>query len=225
MASVISKSVPGPLLSDQDYPTSDGQPMGETDLHRSVILDTIETLKAHFAGQLVYITGNLLLFYEEGNRRRHVAPDCMVVRGLEQRDRKNFLLWKEGRAPSVVIEITSASTRDEDLEDKMRIYREEIGVAEYFLFDPWQEYLSPRLQGYRLTSGQYVAIAPVAGRLASAELGLELEAAGSQLRFHNPATGKWLPTPKEAIQQVEADNLRLLREVEELQRRLAGGNG
>ena len=219
MASVISKPALGPPLSDHDYPTSDGQPMGETDLHRGVMLDTIETLKAWFAGQLVYVTGNLLLFYEEGNRRRHVSPDCMVVKGLEQRDRKNYLLWKESR-PSVVIEITSASTRDEDLEDKMRIYREEICVAEYFLFDPWQEYLTPRLQGHRLTGRQYVPIAPVAGRLPSAELGLELEAAGTQLRFHNPATGKWLPTPKEALAEAEADNLRLRQRLEELERKL-----
>jgi Uma2 family endonuclease len=224
MASIISKSAPG-SLSNQDYPTSDGQPMGETDLHRSVMLDTIETLKAYFAGQLVYVTGNLLLFHEEGNRRRHVSPDCMVVKGLEQRDRKNFLLWKEGRAPGVVIEITSASTRDEDVEDKMRIYREDIGVAEYFLFDPWQEYLTPQLQGHRLTGGQYVPIEPVAGRLPSIELGLELEAAGAQLRFHNPATGKWLPTPSEALQQSESDNVRLRRQIEELQRKLQNGSG
>ncbi|HUE74857.1 MAG TPA: Uma2 family endonuclease [Pirellulaceae bacterium] len=223
MASIISKSAPG-SLSEQDYPTSDGQPMGETDLHRSVMLDTIETLKAYFAGKLVYVTGNLLLFYEEGNRRRHVSPDCMVVKGLEQRDRKNFLLWKEGSAPSIVIEITSASTRDEDLEDKMRIYRDEICVAEYFLFDPWQEYLTPQLQGHRLTGGLYVPIEPVAGRLPSMELGLELEAAGAQLRFFNAASSQWLPTPKEALEQAEADNLRLRQKVEELERKLNRGN-
>lgn len=69
-----------------DYPTSDGRPLGETDLHRSVMFDTINTLIDHFAGQPVYVTGNLLLFYEEGNRRKHVSPDCMVVRGAEEAD-------------------------------------------------------------------------------------------------------------------------------------------
>ena len=94
--------------------------------------------------------GNILLYYRPGNKRRHVSPDVMVVRGLEQRDRENYLLWEEGRAPNVVIEVTSQSTRDEDLEDKLEIYRDEIGVAEYFLFDPRSEYLNPALQGHRL---------------------------------------------------------------------------
>ena len=159
---------PNPLttktpLGELDYPTSDGKPMGETDLHRSVMVAAIETLKMHYAGQLVYVSGNILVYYRPGNKRRHVSPDVMVVRGLEQRDRENYLLWDEGRAPNVVIEVTSESTRDEDLEDKLEIYRDEIGVAEYFLFDPRSEYLNPALQGHRLRRGRYVPILPVGG--------------------------------------------------------------
>lgn len=235
----------GPPFGDQDYPTRDGRPMGETDLHRNVMFDTIETLKAHFAGQLVYVTGNLLLFYEQGNRRRHVSPDCFVVKGLEQRDRLNYLLWQEGRSPSVVIEITSASTRREDMEDKMELYRGKIGVAEYFLFDPWQEYLTPSLQGYRLDQGKYVPIAAVGGRLTSLELALELEADDARLRFFDPGTGRWVPTwqercaaaeqharqAEESLRQAEKSalhaeevNSRLRREIEELRRKLESGN-
>ena len=176
--------------------------MGETDLHRSVMVAAIETLKLHYAGQLVYVTGNLLLYYRPGNKRRHVSPDVMVVRGLEQRDRQNYLLWQEGRAPNVVIEVTSQSTRDEDLEDKLEIYRDDIGVTEYFLFDPWSEYLNPALQGYRLNRGRYEPLVPVAGRLASLELGLQLEADGSRLRFYDPAGPRWLPTPQESRLEV-----------------------
>ena len=66
-----------------DYPTSDGKPMAETDLHRQDMVDVIETLQDFFAGDpQVYVTGNLLLLYEEGNRRKHVAPDVFVVRGV-----------------------------------------------------------------------------------------------------------------------------------------------
>jgi Uma2 family endonuclease len=231
MSSVISPSIPVPPLGDQDYPTSDGRPMGETDLHRNVMFDTIETLKAHFAGQLVYVTGNLLLFYEEGNRRRHVSPDCFVVKGLEQRDRLNYLLWQEGRSPNVVIEITSASTRREDTEFKMGLYRDKIGVAEYFLFDPWQEYLTPSLQGYRLHNGQYVPLSLIAGRMPSEQLNLHLEAIGTQLRFFDPMTSKWVPTWKElyttaeeVARQAEEVNSQLRRELEELRRKIEGGN-
>ena len=172
--------------------------MAETDVHRNVMVVTIETLKMHFAGQQVYVSGNILLYYRPGNKRRHVSPDVLVVRGLEPSDRDNYLLWKEGRAPNVVIEVTSQSTRDEDLEDKLEIYRDEIQVAEYFLFDPRSEYLAPALQGYRLSRGRYEPIVPIGSRLPSVELGLQLESDGSRLRFYDPASQRRLPTPQEA---------------------------
>ena len=178
--------------------------MAESDLHRSVMFAAIETLKMHYTGQLVYVSGNILLYYRPGNKRRHVSPDVMVVWGLEQRDRQNYLLWEEGRPPNLVIEVTSESTRDEDLEDKLAIYRDEIGVAEYFLFDPQAEYLNPVLQGHRLSRGRYTPIVPVAGRLPSKEVGLHLEADGSRLRFYDPAGKRWLPTPQEALEQKDA---------------------
>ena len=62
-----------------DYPTSDGKPMGETDLHRQDMVDVIDTLSDRYAAQTdVYVTGNLLLFYEEGNRRKHISPDVFM---------------------------------------------------------------------------------------------------------------------------------------------------
>ena len=195
IATAFTTHTPTPEI---DYPTSDGKPMGETDLHRSVMVVTIETLKMHFAGQPVYVSGNILLYYRPGNKCRHVSPDVLVTRGLEPRDRECYLLWEEGRAPNVVIEVTSQSTRDEDLEDKLEIYRDEIQVAEYFLFDPRSEYLDPALQGYRLSRGRYEPIEPAGGRLPSVELGLQLESEGSRLRFYDRAAQRWLPTPQEA---------------------------
>lgn len=187
------------------YPTSDGRPMGETDLHRNIMMAAIETLERYYAGQRVYVSGNILLFYRPGNRRRHVSPDVLVVKGLEHRERDNYLLWEEGLPPNVVIEVTSKSTRDEDLEDKFEIYRDEVQVAEYFLFDPRREYLAPALQGYRLTAGQYVRIEAEAGRLPSRELALSLEDHEGRLRFYDPLRGGWLPTPEEACEAAEAE--------------------
>ena len=66
-----------------------------------------------------------------------------------------------------MIEVTSPSTRKEDLVHKRRIYQDEIKVAEYFLFDPRSEYLNPSLQGHRLSGGRYEPILPVSGRLPS----------------------------------------------------------
>ena len=187
-----------PLNAEIDYPTSDGRPMGETDLHRSIMFDAIESLKQHYAGQQVYVSGNILLFYEKGNRRRHISPDVLVVKGLEQRDRKNYLLWEEGRPPQMVIEVTSESTREEDVRDKFAIYRDKVQIREYFLFDPRGEYLQPALQGYRLVGGQYERIEPVSGRLPCRELGLHLEEHENHLRFFDPANDRWIPTLQES---------------------------
>jgi len=198
ISSLVTTNTP---LPDIDYPTSDGRPMAESDLHRDVMVAAIDTLQLHYTGQRVYVSGNILLFYRPGDKRRHVSPDVLVVLGLEPRSRDNYLLWEEGRAPNVVIEVTSPSTRKEDLQDKLEIYRDEIGVAEYFLFDPRSEYLNPVLQGHRLRPGRYVPIAPVAGRLPSQELGLHLEPDGSQLRFYDPVAERWLPT---RLQQKDA---------------------
>jgi len=178
--------------------------MGETDLHREVMFSVIESLKMHYAGQRTYVSGNILLFYRPGDRRRHISPDVLVVKDLEHRPRENYLLWKEGRPPNVVIEVTSRTTRREDLKKKFELYRDEIRVAEYFLFDPLGDYLQPRLQGFRLREGQYEPIDPVDGRLPSLELGLSFECYGDQLRIFDPQRGRWLPTHLEVFVEAQA---------------------
>jgi Uma2 family endonuclease len=206
------------------YPTSDGRPMAETDLHRDLMLDLIETLKEWFAPDpQTYVSGNILLFYEEGNKRKHVSPDVLVVRGIPKHRRDNYLVWEEGKAPDLAIELTSASTRTEDTRGKSDLYRTVLKVPEYFLFDPRAEYLNPPFQGYRLSRGRYVSIKSVAGRLPSAVIGLHLERDGNQLRLWDPAAGRRVPTPAEARRATDAENARLRREIEELKRKQQGG--
>jgi Uma2 family endonuclease len=181
-----------------DYPTSDGRPMAETDIHRILLMETIQTLEAYFAADpMTYVSGNILLFYEEGNRRMHVSPDTLVTKGIEKKTRLYYLLWEEGKPPDVAIEITSKTTKKEDLQRKFDLYRDVIKVPEYFLFDSSEDYLTPSLQGYHLVDGEYVPIAPVEGRLPSNELGLSLERVGEKLRFWNPQTSTRLLTPRE----------------------------
>jgi Uma2 family endonuclease len=195
-----------------DYPTTDGKPMAETDWHRNLMVALIETLKVFYAAKKrVYVSGNLLVFYEPGNKRKHVSPDVFVVKGVRKHDRPNYLVWQEGKAPNLVIELTSSTTRKEDLNSKYKLYQNVLKVKEYFLFDPREDYLDPPQQGYRLRKGVYQPIRAVRGRLPSQVLGLHLERSGEELRLFDPATGQWLPTPAEqkglerqARQQAEA---------------------
>jgi Uma2 family endonuclease len=218
MASVASESA--------SYPTSDGRPMAETDLLRDLMVALIKTLQARYAAdRMVYISGNLLLFYVPGNKRKHVAPDVFVVLGVAKRQRDNYLVWEEGKGPDFVLELTSSSTRREDTAKKFELYRDVLKVREYFLFNPKGDYLKPQLQGYRLDEGEYVPVEPVQGRLPSDVVGLHLEQYGSDLKLYDPATRQWLLAPEEkfaeetlARQRAEAEVERLRRELEALRR-------
>src|SRR6266498_4121500 len=197
-----------PRLMKNGYPTTDGKPMAETDTHRDLMTILIEILKAFYQAQpRVYVSGNLLIFYEAGNKRRHVSPDVFVVKGVPKGDRLNYLVWEEGKGPDIVIELTSSSTRREDVKKKFDLYQNTLKVKEYFLFDPLGDYLDPPLRGYRLRKGVYQPIRQVNGRLPSQVLGLHLERDGKQLRLYDPSTEQWLPTLEEDRQAREQDRL------------------
>jgi Uma2 family endonuclease len=187
------------------YPSGDGKPMAETELHLLDMIDTILLLRDYFAARPnVYVGGNLLLYYEEGNPRKHVAPDVLVALDVpKEPPRENYLVWKEGKVPDWVVEITSKSTQREDKMKKFGIYRDILRVSEYFLFDPTEDYLDPPLQGYRLVGGDYVPIEPIAGRLPSQILGLHLERDGAKLRLFDPTTGRHLLTRLEGREAAE----------------------
>jgi hypothetical protein len=133
--------------------------MAESDLHREIMFYIIHLLQRFFRGQQVYVSGNLLIYYEQGNRYKSFAPDCFVVRGVAPRKRRIYKLWEEGQAPQVVFEVTSSSTRADDLGKKMRLYAR-LGVQEYYLYDPTADYLKPPLAAYTLVDGQFVPMTP-----------------------------------------------------------------
>ena len=182
-----------------EYPESDGRPVGETPEHRDNLLHLVEMLRVWLAGDdMAYVSGNVFLYYVPGNRLRHLSPDVFVVRGIPKApERRRYLVWEERKAPDVVIELTSPSTYEEDLDDKFAIYRDILRVQEYFLFDPLDECLEPRLQGFRLRNGVYAPIRRVKGRLPSKVLGLHLEYDDWELRLFDPVSRKRLPTPEE----------------------------
>ena len=188
-------------VSQVHYPESDGKPMGETDEHRREMIRQLELLEDYYQGQRVYVSGDLLLYYEQGNPRKFVVPDVFVVKGIAPKTRRTYKTWVEGRSPDVVIETTSRKTRRKDTVDKPHIYAA-LRVKEYFVFDPDQEYLDPPLQGYRLAGDAYERIEPdEAGCLASQELVLKLVVDEGSLRFYRPDTGERLPTRAERAER------------------------
>ena len=209
-----------------EYPTSDGQPMAETTLHRKVMTDLIDGLEHRFRDATdVWVGGNLFLYYERGNPRAVVAPDVLLVKGVPKWDRPIYKLWEEGVPPCLVVEVTSDKTRHEDLSDKYKKGKFlRLGVEEYFLFDPYGDYLEPRLQGYRLERGRYVPMAlEPHGSLSSRTTGLRLEPEGLKLRLVDPATGeryRWREETEQALQAERAARLAAEEELTRLRREL-----
>jgi hypothetical protein len=101
--------------------------------------------------------------------------------------------------PDVVFEVTSRSSRTEDLESKPQVYAR-IGVKEYFLYDPTSEYLDAPLQGFRLDEeGKYFRIEPTSdGSLRCESLGLVLRLVDENLLMYDGQTGALLRTAAEA---------------------------
>ena len=226
------RDAPLPLATREpaDYPTSDSRPVGETTVHFRATVYVCETLSLEYEDRPdVLVCADLLVHYERGNRRRHLSPDVFVAFGTPKAPpRDHYLLWEEP-VPAFVLEVTSASTRDEDLGIKRRLYAR-WGVREYFLFDPKGEYLAPALQGFRLpengAGGRYERLPEThlpngAPGLWSRTLGLFFAREGRELRLYAP-DGRPLPTRAEeraarlaaedqaAQAKVEIDQLRAL---------------
>lgn len=203
-----------------EYPESDGQPMAESDLHQEEMIYLKQALRNHFRDVPdVYVASNMFLYFKQGDPRSVVAPDLFVIKGVSKERRKKYLLWEEeGRVPCFVVEVTSASTRREDLLTKKACY-ERLGVEEYFLLDPLGEYLESRLVGYRLGQGRYLPIEPGEdGSLESRTTGVLLLLEGTQLRMIDAATGRPLRRPEEWVAAQEAEEARRQAAEEEVAR-------
>lgn len=197
-------------VAEIEYPESDGRPMGETDLHRDWVVRLIDLLQHRYRSRQVYVSGDLLVYYEQGRTDRFVVPDVFVVTNCAPGRRRTYKTWEEGKPPEVVIEVTSRSTKREDTKTKPQRY-EQIGVLEYFLYDPTGDYLEERLAGFRLIDSRHQPIVAEAdGSLECRHLGIRLRVVDGALVLRDLQTGQHLQTAFE-----EADEK---RESAELQR-------
>jgi Uma2 family endonuclease len=197
-----------PLPSEDDlYPTRDGQPMAESELHGDEMTELKLMLRRHFAhvADRTYVGCNLFVYYEQGNPRAVFSPDVFVVLGAPQRQRDTYMLWKDGPAPTWVIEVTSKSTCVEDRGNKKAIC-EMLGVAEYFLYDPRAEYLDPPLQGFRLVGRAYRPI-PLddRGEIPAETLGLSFFLKDGLIAVRDRQTGNVLLRVDEERERITAD--------------------
>ncbi|GBF78961.1 Uma2 family endonuclease [Aphanothece sacrum] len=192
------------------YASSDGEPMAETYLHLYAILTTLEVLKQYLVGQPATVLANQFLYYSQGFPKMRVAPDVMVIFDVEPGGRDNYKIWEEGKVPQVIFEMTSPGTKNQDLEFKKGIY-EQLGVTEYWLFDPKGEWISEKLRGYRLRNDSYELIEDH----RSQPLKLRLAVEGELIGFYREDTQEKLLIPDELAIALQQTQTQLRREIEE----------
>ena len=199
------------------YPEEDGEPMAVTDLHRLILIRTLQVLDEHFRKDPgAYISGDILIYYVEGDPRKSVSPDVLVAFGLGKKRRRNYLVWVEDKVPDFVMEFSSKNTYRNDLGHKMELYAA-LGIRDYFLCDIEGLYLPSPLMGWTLVDGMYVPIsAGVDGGLHSVALNLDFHiddletelytsavnsgfpADVAGLGIYDPVGDTWLQTPAES---------------------------
>ena len=176
--------------------------MGEIELHILLMTELLQTLRVHFQNDPeIYVVGDTLVYYEEGNPKKFVVPDVYIVKGAAKKTRRVYKIWEEHLPPTVVFEIASESTWQKDVTTKRHLY-EKLGVAEYYVFDPEYRYLPQPLMAYHLEFGELTKIAVRENRVFSPALGLEIVDTRETLRLLDPKTKEFLPTARELSEKV-----------------------
>jgi Uma2 family endonuclease len=182
------------------YPSSDGEPLAETSVHVDAIINAVVVLRQYLAQQQAIVLADQFLYYAQGFPRLRVAPDIMVIFDVPPGPRDNYKTWEEGSVPAVIFEMTSEGTRNQDQDDKKKLY-EQLEVKEYWLFDPKGEWIAEQLRGYRFNGEQYVLITD--GRSEPLKLRLQLE--DTLIGFYREDTGEKLLVPDELVAALSAE--------------------
>ena len=208
MASTYTKGTSIPYVPTDAanfYPETDGKPMAASDYHRRLLIWTLQALEAHFAqNPEVYISGDIMMYYREGDPRKAISPDVLVCFGINPKLRRTYRIWEEGKAPDFVMEFSSKSTYDKDLGEKMDVYAS-LGIQDYFLYDAEGLYLPSPLMGFTLVDGVYVAIPPgERGGFRASVLDLDFHLRDGEIAIYDPVAGKWVQTRAERTETAEA---------------------
>lgn len=210
--------------TQDELPCDDGVPM-ETQRHKfqmDLLIDQlIPWLEQREDG---YVGGNMFVYFSlaQVKNQDFKGPDVFAVLDVPKKERKSWVVWEEGKAPDVVIELLSDSTAQRDKTEKKLIYQNQVRVPEYFWFDPF----NPNdWAGFTLINGIYEPIiADEQGRLPSQQLGLKLVKWSGVYKTVETLWLRWatldgkiLPTPDE-LSAIKAQEAQL--QAEEAQRQL-----
>ncbi len=216
-------SVPKPLPTMYDLPSENPEEPGVPDQFHDFQADLLsESYHLNdYSAEQILTAADLNLYFDSKNPQWYKRPDWYAVVGVPnlyhgQDLRSSYVVWDEGVAPFIVVELLSPSTEAEDLgrtkensgepPPKWKVYEQILKIPYYILFDKRTD----KLQGFRLINGKYQPLDLVKERLWIPELkvglglwqGIYQGSKRQWLRWYD-ATGHWIPTPLEHEQQAK----------------------
>ena len=142
------------LPTQDQLKSDDGIPM-ETQRHKMQMDLLIHSLYPWLEKQdNAYIGGNMFIYYSAAQLKNEdfKGPDFFAVLDVPKVERKSWVVWEEGKAPDVVIELLSDSTANYDKTDKKEVYQNQMRVPEYFWYHPFHP---EDFAGFRLNGRSY----------------------------------------------------------------------
>ncbi|RCJ28770.1 hypothetical protein A6769_36380 [Nostoc punctiforme NIES-2108] len=173
----------------------------------------------NYPAEEVFVASDLNLYYDLRHTLWYKRPDWFAAVGVsrlyeQQNLRLSYVIWQEGVAPFVVVELLSPGTEKEDLGQTLReinqpptkweVYERILRVPYYIVFDRYTD----KLQVFQLVADSYseLELSTPQVWMPGLELGLGLWQGSYQgierlwLRWYD-ASGNWLPTPLERESQ------------------------
>ena len=158
-----------------ELPYDDGIPM-ESPRHKAQMDLLIDSLLPKLAERTDgFVGGNMFVYFSlaQVKNQDFRGPDFFAVLEVPKGERRSWVVWEEGKAPDVVIELLSDSTAEQDKNEKKLIYQNQLRVSEYFWFDPFKP---NDWAGFFLQKGVYQPLVPDdQNQLVSQSLGLALQ--------------------------------------------------
>lgn len=219
----FQKPITVPLPTMYDLPSEDpeepGLPDEFHDFQPKLLRETCQP--PTYPATDRFIGADLNLYYDSRHTSWYKRPDWFVCLGVTPGDtqealRWSYLIWQEGVAPFLVVELLSPGTEDEDLgravreigkpPTKWEVYERLLRVPFYVVYDRYEN----NLRVFGLQNGVYQSMVLTAERFwfEALQLGLGVWTgcyqgiAGRWLRWYDGA-GQWVPTEVEARQSAE----------------------
>jgi Uma2 family endonuclease len=211
-----------PLPTMYDLPSEDKEEMGLPDefhdFQPKLLRETCQPLVDEF-----FVGADLNLYYDVRHTGWYKRPDWFLVLGApasQSQDelRWSYLIWREGVAPFLVVELLSPGTEDEDLGQTLRVvgkpptkwqvYEQILRVNFYALYDRY----SKQFRLFELRGSGYVELT-IDGQgfwFEALQLGLGLwngsyfGVEGQWLRWYD-RSGNWVGTDREQLLQAQEE--------------------